>query len=567
MSRDSSSVLQLDSALPDMNPSFRDHEHDRDHAALQAELARLQTQLLEQQAQNERLQQRCLEAESGLIAARVCLPDRRLESILDAMPGAVAYWDSGLVLRYCNRRLRQHWRHKSESLVGRHMAELLSPEGFQRTLPFVQAVLQGQETTGEHQESNGLFAQVSFTPDMLDGEVKGFVVLAMDVTELKAAQAVAEQAGKVKNEFLSGVSHEIRTPLNAVLGFAQVGALRYPDHAAATHFGHILQAGQHLLGLINDILDFSRIEAGKLDIHIGEMALNTCIEQALEPVREQARAKGLRLEVLRAPGVPERWRADAQRVGQILGNLLTNAVKFTQQGEVRLVIRADDTGLSLVVQDTGPGMDAQMQSQLFKPFVRGDGSSTRRAGGTGLGLSICKRLVDMMDGRIIVDSTPGLGSRLEVRLPLALLPEPAPQVPPPAEATRWETHGLDGARVLVAEDHRVNQLLLEQLLLSVGVRITMVNNGVEAVDAVKRGGQGAFDLLLCDIEMPLMDGYQATEAILQLDPGLPVLGLTAHAFEEARAKGLRAGMVDYLVKPFVHDELMRLMARHARRVA
>jgi len=227
----------------------------------------------------------------------------------------------------------------------------------------------------------------------------------------------------------------------------------------------------------------------------------------------------------------------------------------------------DDTGLSLIVQDTGPGMDAQMQSQLFKPFVRGDGSSTRRAGGTGLGLSICKRLVDMMEGRIIVDSTPGLGSRFEVRLPLALLPEPAPQVPPPAEATRWETHGLDGARVLVAEDHRVNQLLLEQLLLSVGVRITMVNNGVEAVDAVKRAGQGAFDLLLCDIEMPLMDGYQATEAILQMDPGLPVLGLTAHAFEEARAKGLRAGMVDYLVKPFVHDELMRLMARHARRAA
>ncbi|WP_290644625.1 PAS domain-containing sensor histidine kinase [Aquabacterium sp.] len=525
-----------------------------DQVALIAEVLALRAQLRAQEAENARL--------SRLLHARPA--EQRFETILDSMPGAVAYWDDQLILRYCNRRLQAHWGHKAHELIGRHMSDLLSLEGYQRTLPFVDAALSGREVSGEHHERQGLIAQVSYTPDVVDGRVRGFVVLAMDITELKDAKAAAELASKAKSEFLASMSHEIRTPLNAVLGFAQIGALRFDAHEAAGHFKHILQAGQHLLGLINDILDFSKIEAGKLELQIGEMSLGQGIEQAVDLVREQARLKGLKLHVVREAGVPEYWRADALRVGQILINLLTNAVKFTERGEVRLSVSTDSAGLHLVVQDTGVGMDAALLARLFDPFVQGDGSSTRRAGGTGLGLSICKRLVDLMAGHIRVDSQPGQGARFEVCLPLPAVGTEGEQAAD-AEPGPWDAYGLQGMRVLVAEDHLVNQVLMEQLLLNAGVRLTMVDNGQEAVDAVKQAGPGAFDLLLCDIEMPVMDGYQATATVRELDPGLPVLGLTAHAFDEAKVRGLNVGMRDYITKPYVYEELMGLMARHARR--
>ncbi|MBI5926790.1 MAG: response regulator [Aquabacterium sp.] len=547
------SALKLDPALA---VEARAPAPAVDQVALIAEVLALRAALRDQQAENARL--------TKLLQTRPA--EQRFETILDSMPGAVAYWDDQLILRYCNRRLQTHWGHKAHQLIGRHMSDLLSVEGYQRTLPFVEAALSGREMSGEHHERQGLIAQVSYTPDVVDGHVRGFVVLAMDITELKEAKAAAELASKAKSEFLASMSHEIRTPLNAVLGFAQIGALRFDAHESAGHFKHILQAGQHLLGLINDILDFSKIEAGKLELQVGEMRLSHCIEQALDLVREQARHKGLRLDVARMVDVPELWRADALRVGQILINLLTNAVKFTERGDVRLTVEADRDGLHLAVQDTGVGMDAALMARLFDPFVQGDGSSTRRVGGTGLGLSICRRLVDLMGGRINVHSAPGQGARFEVCLPL-LAVGGAVDLDTDGEPGPWDAYGLRGMRVLVAEDHQVNQLLMEQLLLNAGVHLTMVDNGQEAVDAVKQAGPGAFDLLLCDIEMPVMDGYQATATVRDLDPGLPVLGLTAHAFDEAKERGLSVGMRDYITKPYVYEELMGLMARHARRTA
>lgn len=373
-----------------------------------------------------------------------------------------------------------------------------------------------------------------------------------------------DQASQAKSAFLSSMSHEIRTPLNAVLGFAQIGAMSQPGQDTARHFGHILQAGWHLLGVLNDVLDYAEIDAGRLDLQWGEMRLGPCIEDALGSVKEQAHGKGLQLNLLRLPDVAERWRADTKRVNQILCCLLSNAVKFTAHGEVRLTVGADASGLCLVVRDTGSGIDPEQLVQLFDPFVQGDGSLTRLAGGAGLGLSICKRLVELMGGEIRADSKLGQGTCFEVRLPLQALDTAARQADGHASAV---DHQLDGMRVLVAEDHQVNQLLLKQFLLNVGARITMVDNGRQAVDAVEQAGPGTFDLLLCDVEMPEMDGYQATEQIRLLDPGLPVLGLTAHAFDSARAKGLRAGMADYIVKPFVYEELVRAMAQHVRRAA
>lgn len=539
---------------------------DAQRAALQAELTSVRAQLRDKSAEANRLRALLHERQASpdRLARDQTNHERRLQTILDRMPGAVAYWDANLILRFGNSRLMRHWADKPQPLLGQHMSRVLSAKGYERTLPFVREALAGRESSGEHHESDGLTAHVSYTPDIEDGLVRGFIVMALDVSELKAAQDAAEQASRAKSEFLASMSHEIRTPLNAVLGFAQVGAMRFEGHESNPHFTHILHAGQHLLSLINDVLDFSKIEAGKLNLQPGEMVLDDCIEQALELVREQAQSKGLRLVVERASGAPSRWQADTLRVGQILINLLTNAVKFTQRGEVRLSAWGDAQGLHLAVQDTGPGMAQPLLARLFEPFEQGDGGSSRRVGGTGLGLSISKRLAQLMGGHIAVRSAEGVGSRFEVVLPLPVVVPVAPIVSD-VKQTDWHAFGLEGLNVLVAEDHHVNQLLLEQFLSNVGAVMTCVDNGLEAVEAVRAAGPGVFDLMLCDIDMPVMDGYQATEHIMQLDPGLPVLGLTAHAFDDARARGLKAGMVDYITKPYVYEELMKGMARHARR--
>ena len=529
---------------------------DATHAALQAEIASLKAQLSDKSAEISRLR-----------AASPSDNERRLQTIVDRMPGAVAYWGADLTLRYCNDYLMRHWAHKAQPLVGQHMTSLLGGHGLARTMTHVHEAMAGRASSGEHIERNGLNAHVSYTPDIEDGVVKGFIVLAMDVTELKAARFAAEQASRAKSEFLASMSHEIRTPLHAVLGFAQVGALQFKQDEAGAHFRHILTAGQLLLGLINDILDFSKIEAGKLSLMTSDMMVAECVERAVDLVRDQASRKGLALSVTRHPDTPSRWLGDVVRIEQILLNLLSNAVKFTDQGEVRLDVWADQAGLHFAVQDSGPGMSAPVQSRLFKPFEQGDASSTRRVGGTGLGLSISKRLVDMMGGQIDVTSAPGRGSRFEVSLPLALVAPAQPPVDRLICDVDWLACGLEGVRVLVAEDHHVNQLLLEQFLSNVGAVMHCVDNGVEAVEAVRYAGPGAYDIMLCDIEMPLMDGYQATQAIHQIDPTLPIVGLTAHAFDDARARGLSVGMSDYIIKPFVYEDLMQVMARHARESA
>jgi CheY-like chemotaxis protein/nitrogen-specific signal transduction histidine kinase len=402
-------------------------------------------------------------------------------------------------------------------------------------------------------------------PHVRDNEVVGFIVMGFDITTVKLAEGAAAAASRAKSEFLANMSHEIRTPLNAVLGLAQVAQRHHAGQSVVDTFTQILQAGQHLLGIINDVLDFSKIEAGKLALQIGRVDVSELIDKAVGMVAGQARAKGLALRVSRDPLLAEAYAGDATRIAQLLINLLTNAVKFTDSGDVELVLRAQLGGVAISVSDTGPGMSEELMGRLFKPFEQGDGSTTRKVGGTGLGLSISKHLVDMMQGRIHAHSEPGRGAMFEVWLPLkpmfthALAPTRAEPLRPPADGPR-----LQGLHILVAEDHPINQVVLQQLLQSEGASSHLVSQGdqaVAALNAALQPGQRPFDLVLCDIEMPVMDGYQATRLMRELAPQLPILGLTAHAFDDARRRGEGVGMSGYLTKPYMLDELVAAICR------
>jgi PAS domain S-box-containing protein len=396
--------------------------------------------------------------------------------------------------------------------------------------------------------------------------------------ELDAARQQAERLSRVKSEFLANMSHEIRTPLNGVLGLAQIG---YREHNGQAHriFGQIIDSGRLLLGIINDILDFSKIEAGKMQVEILPVHLRELLTSTIATVEESAQAKGLSLRMQLSDDLPPLCESDPLRLGQILLNLLSNAVKFTNAGEVSVSATARESQLVLTVSDTGIGMSAQQLEELFRPFEQADSSTTRRYGGTGLGLSITKRLVELLDGTIQARSLPGQGTQFEVILPLLPSSQPeldapaAPHTAPtpqpmdttaPAVASSVMPQRLQGLRVLAAEDNLVNQMVLQELLQMEGAIVTMADNGHEAIECLKRQGTDAFDIVLMDIQMPIMDGYEATRQLVHLAPTLPVIGQTAHAMPEERIKCLGTGMVDLVVKPLDLNLLVQTALKHAR---
>jgi PAS domain S-box-containing protein len=406
-------------------------------------------------------------------------------------------------------------------------------------------------------------------PIIQNDRIVGAVVSFLDNTERKAAEAAREQArlaterlAQAKSDFLSNMSHEIRTPLNAILGLAQVGARETAGQKVEGTFLHILDSGQLLLGVINDVLDYSKIEAGKLTLEQKPVVLPALIERAGRMVSALATGKGLVFHVERDPTLPGACLGDELRLSQVLINLLINAVKFTKTGQVILGARRMDGKIVFCISDTGIGMTPEQLARLFQPFEQADGSTTRRFGGTGLGLSITKRLVDLMGGEIRVESEEGKGSRFEVWLPLAEAEVPAM---PEAAAAGQTPARLAGISILAAEDNEVNRLVLEELLSFEGARLTCVENGRFLVERVERDGPTAWDIVLTDVQMPEMDGYQAARRIKAMAPALPIIGLTAYALPEERARCLAAGMSDHVTKPVdIHvlvAAILRLVGR------
>jgi signal transduction histidine kinase/CheY-like chemotaxis protein/HPt (histidine-containing phosphotransfer) domain-containing protein len=386
--------------------------------------------------------------------------------------------------------------------------------------------------------------------------------LVAAIDEARDARIAAEAASTAKSAFLANMSHEIRTPLNAVLGFARIGMRENAGRVAGTTCQRILASGNHLLGVINDILDFSKIEAGKLPFHMETMRLSKLIAEAVDLVADRAVEKGLVLTKQSSPDLPEWVTGDAMRIQQILVNLLGNAIKFAAQGGVDLSVRHKGDDILFSVRDEGIGMTGEEISRLFQPFEQADSSTTRRFGGTGLGLAISKNLAGLMNGDIQVDSKPGQGSTFTLRLPL-------PEAPAPAAEDTTQPHAIDqrqdltGLRVLAVEDIEVNRLVLEDILNEAGAGCVFAENGRLAVEQVE-ADPGAFDVILMDIQMPEMGGYEATRLIQAIAADLPIIGLTAHALNEEREKCLAVGMVDHVTKPIDPARLIAAITRWVR---
>ncbi len=509
--------------------------------------------------------------------------------IADNLPVRVAYWDSEQRCRFANKVYCDWFGKSLDQVLGKTTVEIFGEDRSPERLAFSHGALAGAPQKFESQEvsaagRHGIW-QVEYIPDLQRGQVRGFFVLASDITASKRAQAdlqtlnlelvsardIAEDATQAKSAFLANMSHEIRTPMNVIIGLTHLMLRDQHEPTTADRLAKVGDAAMHLLDIINDILDLSKIDAGKLALAPVDFSVDALLARATAMVTDGARRKGLALTVDRGD-LPQALRGDALRLSQILVNLLSNAVKFTARGSV--VLRCDVLGhagaewtIRFSVRDTGVGISAEAQERLFSPFEQADGSTTRRFGGTGLGLSIARELAQLMGGAVGVESEQGRGSTFWFTAKLHAAGAQAREAPSPREAV-VASHDVEkqlksrhhGARVLVADDNRINQELATELLRLVDLQVEVADNGRIAVDMARRG---AYDMILMDMQMPEMDGLEATRLIrtvIELD-STPIVAMTASAFGADRDACLAAGMNDHIGKPVNPSTLYEKMLR------
>jgi PAS domain S-box-containing protein len=506
-------------------------------------------------------------------------------TIAENMPGRVIYWDRDLRCRYANQRFFAWLGKRPEEVIGNAYEHVLGKEMLANRWPRIQAVLAGEPQVFEREElfRDGRihYTWVHYVPERRDDAVMGFFVLVHEITELKEAQRqlevlnaslaqardAADRANRAKSEFLANMSHEIRTPMNTVLGMTRL-LQRGPLNAEqGDSVAKINDATRHLLAIINDILDLSKIEAGQLRLEHVNFPLSAVLEQVRSLISEQARPKGLAIELDRAD--TPRWLiGDPTRLRQALLNYAANAAKFTERGHIRICARplqrdSEQVLVRFEVQDSGPGVDPVHLPRLFTEFEQGDSSTTRRYGGTGLGLAVTRRLAALMGGDSGADSQLGQGStfwftaRLAIGRESATLHEPTPDSAESGAALRTRH---PGALILLAEDHPVNCEIAKAFLEAVGLKIDVATDGLQAVQMAAATDYAA---VLMDVQMPALDGLDATRAIRAL-PGrtrTPILAMTANAYDDDRARCLEAGMNDFLAKPVEPVQLYSVLLR------
>ena len=399
------------------------------------------------------------------------------------------------------------------------------------------------------------------------------------IRTLQGEMERAEAASQAKSEFLANVSHEIRTPMNAILGYIElIEDPETPSEDRAMLIDGVRRSGTHLLSVIDNILDISQIEAGKVTLSVERVSPEDISLDVEMLFRGQAKEKSLQFEVKCDENLPPAIHTDRARLRQILVNLVGNAIKFTESGFVQVTVEmqrkeaTEEGHLHIAVSDSGIGMGDETQARIFEPFEQGDAAPTRRFGGTGLGLSIARRLVELLGGEITVQSQPGQGALFTVTVPTRAAPQEEEPIP---DRTEGETVSLSttgtepgrrrfSGRVLLAEDGVDNQRVIEHFLTRAGLDVEIAENGQVACQiafAARYGGR-PLDLILMDIDMPVLDGYRATETLRKAGFTVPIIALTAHALTGDRERSLQAGCNDYTTKPISRDTLMSLIARY-----
>jgi PAS domain S-box-containing protein len=493
----------------------------------------------------------------------------------------VAITDRAGRILYCNDKFEAVSGYSREELIGqthRVVNSGVHPRDYFRNLYRTIAGGEVWRGTIQNRAKSGepYWVDTTIVPNLgSDGRPETYTAIRFEVSDhvralkaLELAQAEARQAAEVRDRFFANISHEVRTPLNAVLGLASALAHTALTPRQTEMLKLITGAGDALRRVLDDMLDLSKMQAGQFSLSLTPFDLRADIETVVEMRRAVAEDKGLALDVAFAPSAQGQVIGDGVRITQIVSNLVSNAVKFTAEGRVsvRVDVR-DDEGLVIEVEDTGMGFDAEAAQRLFKPFVQADDAISRQYGGTGLGLSICKSLAELMGGRITAESAPGEGSLFRVVLPVERVATaeaastPTEEAASPEEATRL--------RILAVEDNPANQMVVRCLLEPLGFEIVTADNGLEGV---RRFEQEHFDMVLMDMQMPVMDGLDAMRRIRADEARLgaertPIVMLTANTTEVHHLKAVQAGADHLVSKPVTLDILLQGMEQGAAAAA
>ena len=502
----------------------------------------------------------------------------KLSRALEQSPSLIFIINTSAKTEYINSKVTSATGYTREELIGPSPSILKSgeqPDELYKEL--WQSINQGKEWKGEfhirRKDGTTFWAHSSISPIRNNkGVVTNYIIISEDITdrkeienELKKAKDKAEESDRLKSAFLTNISHEIRTPMNAILGFSDL--LQNEDISPADmqqYIRLINSKGKELMGIISDVIDLSRIEAGDMNLHIMPIEINSFLEKIISSFTEE-KAIEPKAQLSISHNFPEPvspiCMSDRNRLSQVLNNLLSNAYKFTEEGFIELGYRLKDGQVIFYVMDTGIGIPEDKIHIIFERFRQADDSITRKYGGTGLGLSISKQIVELLGGKLWVESLPGQGSTFYFTLPVSRITIPKiKEIQSPAPVRERQEMNLSGRKIIITEDDNDNYLYLESIIKKTGAMLVWAKDGQAAVDSYLQHPDA--DLIIMDIRMPVKDGLQATSEIREHDEKIPIIALTAFAFTEDRDKSLAAGCNDYVPKPVRPQEVINLLRKY-----